>query len=213
MPLARRGRRRGERAERRGTPADLLVVGLGNPGPEYEGTRHNVGAETVGLLAERHGGSLRKSKELALVDVVRIDDRQVALAFPQTFMNHSGQSVRKLVRRFGIDDLGRLVVVHDELDLPPGRIKVKAGGGLAGHNGLKSIMSHLHSDDFLRVRIGVGKPPSKEHGADHVLRVPPGRDRDLLEGGIVEAADAVEVILATGVSRAMEQFNADRAPD
>ncbi len=124
-------------------------------------------------------------------------------------MNESGQAVRPLVRRFGLeDDLDRLVVVHDELDLPPGRLKVKVGGGLAGNNGLRSIRDHLHSTDFLRVRIGVGKPPSKERGADHVLSRPGKREGLELEIAVQEAADAVELILADGVERAMERVNA-----
>src|SRR5690606_16709120 len=123
---AGRGRRRrltvfGRGGARRGTPADLLVVGLANPGTEYEGTRHNVGAEVVQLLAQRHGGALRRSKERALTDEVRVGERRLALAVPQTYMNLSGESVAPLVRRYGIEDPHRLVIVHDELDLPVGR--------------------------------------------------------------------------------------------
>jgi PTH1 family peptidyl-tRNA hydrolase len=198
--------RRGAAAERRGTPADLLVVGLGNPGAEYEHSRHNVGADTVALLAERHGGVLKRSRERALVAEVGIGDRRVALAFPQTYVNLSGESVARLVRRHGITDPGRLVVVHDELDLPLGRVKIKEGGGLAGHNGLRSIKAHLHTDDFLRVRIGVDKPPSKEQGANHVLRRVSKRERVELDIAVQEAADAVEVILADGVDAAMNRF-------
>ncbi len=197
------------RDERRGTPADLLVVGLANPGREYEGTRHNVGAAVVALLAERHGARLRGHRGVpATSDEVVVGGRRLALAVPTTYMNESGQAVRPLVRRHGIeDDLDRLVVVHDELDLPPGRIKLKAGGGLAGNNGLRSIRDHLHSTDFARVRIGVGKPPSKERGADHVLSRPSKQERIELEIAVVDAADAVEAILADGLERAMERFN------
>jgi PTH1 family peptidyl-tRNA hydrolase len=183
------------------------VVGLGNPGAQYEQSRHNVGFGVVDLLAERHGGKLRKGRELALVDEVRIDGRRVALAQPQTYMNDSGQSVAPLVRRFGIDDLEHLVVVHDELDLPIGRMKLKVGGGLAGHNGLRSISQHLHSQDFVRVRIGVGKPPSKEQGADHVLKRPSRSDRGLLDEMVERAADAVEAVLRDGPEAAMAAFN------
>ena len=154
-------RRSNRREPRRGTPAELLVVGLGNPGPEYAQSRHNAGFMVVDRLVERHGGRLRKGRERALVDEVRIDGHRVALAQPQTYMNESGQSIAPLVRRFGIEDLHRLVIVHDELDLPLGRMKVKVGGGLAGHNGLRSIRAHLHSDDFVRVRIGVGEKVSE----------------------------------------------------
>lgn len=197
------------RAEhRRGTPADLLVVGLGNPGREYVGSRHNVGFEVVDRLAARHGGRLRKGKERAVVDEVRVDGRRLALAQPQTYMNESGMAVAPLVRRFGITDLAHLVIVHDELDLPVGRMKVKLGGGLAGHNGLRSIKAHLHADGFVRVRIGVGKPPSKERGADHVLRQVGRTDRAELDDVVERAADAVEVVLAEGVDVAMQRYNA-----
>src|SRR5690349_15564025 len=126
-------------------------------------------------------------------------------------MNLSGESVAPLVRRYGIEDPTRLVVVQDELDLPTGRVRVKVGGGLAGHNGLRSIKAHLHTDAFVRVRIGVGKPPSKEHGADHVLKRPGKADRDSLAVAVVEAADAVELIISSGPEAAMNQVNARTA--
>lgn len=207
MALFGRG---GAAAERRGTPADLLVVGLGNPGAEYESSRHNVGAQTVELLAERHGGTLRRSKERALVAEVRIGDKRVTLAFPQTFMNLSGEAVAMLARRHGITDPAQIVVVQDELDLPLGRVKVKQGGGLAGHNGLRSIKAHLHTDEFLRVRIGVGKPVTKEQGADHVLKRVSKRERTELDVALQEAADAVELILADGIDAAMNRVNSAR---
>jgi PTH1 family peptidyl-tRNA hydrolase len=202
-------RRSASPAARRGTPADLLVVGLGNPGTEYAHTRHNVGAETVELLAARHGGRLRVTKEQALVAEVRIARARVVLAFPQTYMNDSGRSVGLLLRRHGIEDLAGLVVIHDELDLPPGRVKLKHGGGLAGHNGLKSIKAHLHSDAFRRVRIGVGKPPGRQSGADYVLRRRGKADQAELDVAIVEAADAVESILVDGFDAAMNRVNTD----
>ena len=207
MALFGRG---GAAAERRGTPADLLVVGLGNPGAEYEGSRHNVGAEVVALLADRHGGALKRSKERALVAEVRIGEARVALAFPQTFMNLSGESVALLARRHGITDPTRIVVVQDELDLPLGRVKVKQGGGLAGHNGLRSIKAHLHTDAFLRVRIGVGKPDTKEQGANHVLKRVSKRERTELDVAVQEAADAVELILSDGIDVAMNRVNSAR---
>jgi peptidyl-tRNA hydrolase, PTH1 family len=191
---------------RRGTPADLLVVGLGNPGDEYRGSRHNLGAEVVELLAERHGGRLRKRKERALVDEVTIDGRRVALAVPVTYVNDSGNAVGALVRRFGVDP-EQLVVVHDELDLPVAELKVKSGGGLAGHNGLRSIVDHLHTEDFQRVRIGVGKPVSKDRGADHVLNRFGKRERAEVDVTVEQAADAVETIARDGVDTAMNRFN------
>jgi PTH1 family peptidyl-tRNA hydrolase len=198
--------RRDRRGERTGTPADLLVVGLGNPGDEYARTRHNVGFEVVDLLADRHGGRLRSGKERALAVEVRVGGQRLALARPLTYMNESGAAVQALARRYGVA-ANRVVVVHDELDLPVGTMRVKAGGGLAGHNGLRSIKAHLHSDEFLRVRIGVGKPTSKERGADHVLSAFSKRERTEIDVMVERAADAVEVILAEGVDVAMNRFN------
>lgn len=187
---------------------DALVVGLGNPGKEYARTRHNVGEETVRLLATRHGGSWKAAtRDRSLISEVTFGGRRVLLAFPTTYMNDSGIAVRSLMKRHGVDDVAGLVVVHDELDLPPGTVRVKAGGGLAGNNGLRSITAHLHSQDYLRVRIGIGKPPSKERGADHVLsRLPPAQ-RELLDVAVERAADAVEAIVADGVDAAMRLTN------
>lgn len=186
---------------------DLLVVGLGNPGAEYARTRHNCGADTVALLAERHGGSLRRDKAKVVADTVRFGGRTLLLAVPMTYYNESGQAVGALARRHDLDAV-QVVVVHDELDLPPGRIKVKVGGGLAGNNGLRSIKAHLGTDDFVRVRIGVGKPPGRQQGADHVLRRPGKKEREELDIAIVDAADAVEAIATDGVEMAMTRFNA-----
>lgn len=200
-------RRRGGAAERRGTPADLLVVGLANPGADYEGTRHNVGGEVVRLLADRHGATLRKAKERALADEVVVGGKRLALAIPLTYMNLSGESVAPLVRRYGIDDPAQLVIVHDELDLPVGRLKLKLGGGLAGNNGLKSVKAHLHTDGFARVRIGIGKPPGRAEGVNHVLKKPGKADRAELDVVVAEAADAVEAILSDGFAAAMNRYN------
>ena len=188
-------------------------MGLGNPGAEFESSRHNAGADTVELLARRHGEKLKRSKEHALVAEVRVDGKRLALAVPQTYMNDSGRAVSPLVRRFGITDLARLVVVHDELDLPLGAVKVKEGGGLAGHNGLRSIKAWLRSDEFVRVRIGIGKPPGgKEGGVDHVLAAPGRRERALLDTAVEVAADAVEMVLSAGVAAAQNAFNSRQLP-
>ena len=188
------------------------MVGLGNPGARYAGTRHNAGAAAVDVLAERHSTRLKPSKDAsALVAEVRMDGARVAPAFPTTYMNDSGRAVAPLCRRFGIEDPTRLIVVHDELDLPPGAVKVKAGGGLAGNNGLRSITAHLHTQDYLRVRIGVGKPPGgAAKGVDHVLSAPSARDREAIAIAVVEAADAVELIASDGVAAAMAKVNQRR---
>ena len=191
---------------RTGTPADLLVVGLGNPGDEYARTKHNVGAEVVEILAARHGARLKKGKERSLVDEMTVGGKRLALAIPLTYMNDSGAAVRALVRRYGVEP-HQLVVLHDELDLPVGGLKLKEGGGLAGHNGLRSIKAHLHTEDFLRVRIGVGKPVSKEHGADHVLSKFGKRERAEIDVVLETAADAVEAIAVDGIAAAMNRYH------
>lgn len=201
-----------QKPDRTGTPADFVVVGLGNPGTEYDGTRHNVGFEVVDLLAKRWGARLRRApREQALVDEVRRlpSSHRVAVVKPQTYMNASGDAVAPLLRRFGVaGEPHKLVVVHDELDLPVGRIKVKLGGGLAGHNGLRSIKASLRTDDFFRVRIGIGKPPSKEHGADHVLKRVGKAERSVLDTMVYHAADAVESLIDLGLEVTMQRVNA-----
>jgi len=200
---------RRSREERTGTPADLLVVGLGNPGEEYSQTRHNAGCWVIDELVRRHGGRLRRGRrDFAAVDELRIGMHRVAVAIPTTYMNESGKAVAPLVRRFGIDDLSRLVIVHDELDLPVGRLKVKLGGGLAGNNGLKSVRASLRSDAFARIRIGVGKPESGTmRGADYVLRRPARSERPELDRVVGEAADAVEYLAGSDIESTMNRFN------
>lgn len=193
--------------ERRGTPFDALVVGLGNPGKEYARSRHNVGEETVAELARRSSVALKAGRDRALIAEARVGGKRVVLAFPTTFMNDSGVAVGGLVRRYAIDGPGSIIVVHDELDLPVGAVRIKVGGGLAGHNGLRSITQHLHTQDYVRVRIGVGKPPSKERGAAHVLNRVPAKDRELLDIAVQRAADAVETVLAEGPDAAMRTFH------
>ncbi|HEX3794432.1 MAG TPA: aminoacyl-tRNA hydrolase [Acidimicrobiales bacterium] len=177
---------------------------MGNPGMEFAGTLHNVGADAVELLASRNGATLRAEKGVqARAALVTMGEHKVALAVPTTYMNDSGVAGRGLAKRFGVDDPTALIIVHDELDLPPGVVRLKAGGGLAGHNGLRSLQAHLHTTDFLRVRIGVGKPPSAAQGANHVLKRPPKVVRELLAVSTEVAADAVERIVRDGLESAM----------
>lgn len=185
-----------------------LVVGLGNPGKDYAHTRHNAGADAVELLATRHGEKLKRDrKNRSLSASVRIGADRVVLAFPQTYMNESGIAVKSLAAYHEVDDPARIVIVHDELDVETGRIKLKKGGGLAGNNGLRSIKQHLHTDAFLRVRIGIGKPPGKKLGANHVLTRPTKAEAELLAVTIQEAADAVETIVKDGIAAAMNVYN------
>ena len=167
-----------------------------------------MGADVVQLLASRYNATLRKGKERALVAEVRPGGRFMALAFPQTFVNLSGESVARLMRRYGVEgEAERLVVVHDELDLPVGRIKVKEGGGTAGHNGLESIRAHVKTGAFIRVRLGIGRPPGRQAGADYVLKRPGKGERMELDVSVEEAADAVLCILTSGVAEAMNRYN------
>lgn len=203
---------RAKRPERRGSEFDFLIVGLGNPGTKYSRTRHNVGFEAIELLATRLKTTLKAGRDRALFaevnTTVNTQTKHLLLAMPTTFMNESGNAVGPLARRYAISDPLKIIVVHDELDLEPGVVKIKSGGGLAGHNGLASITQHLKTQDFLRVRIGVGKPPSKEQGGDHVLSKIPARERELLDISVQVAADAVQLIVAEGLDAAMRNINA-----
>lgn len=164
----------------------------------------------MALLAKRRGVTLRPEKGThALVFRTDLADKAVVLAVPQTYMNESGLAVRALVRRFGIVRTQDIVIVHDELDLPVGRVKIKTGGGTAGHNGLESLHAHLHDDSYVRVRIGIGKPPGRQAGADHVLRRPGRSEREELDVAEEVAADAVEAIVRSGVDAAMQRFNTE----
>ena len=192
---------------RRGTPADLLVIGLGNPGENFDGTRHNVGAEAVVRVAARYGEQLRRGKERSLVSEIRIGQKRVVLAFPQTFMNNSGEAVRALRKRYGIIEGEQLLVVHDELDLPVGRLKLKQGGGLAGHNGLRSITQHVGGGHFMRLRIGIGKPPPSQDVTDFVLKRPGKTERTILDTAISNASEAIELLVRDGLDATMNAVN------
>jgi len=189
--------------QRRGTPITHLIVGLGNPGREYARTRHNVGAEAVELLASRRNTTLKSSRSKAVVAELG----SVVLAVPTVYMNESGEAVGALARKYAVSPQ-QIVIVHDELDLEPGVLRVKVGGGLAGHNGLRSINQHIKSQDFVRVRIGIGKPQSIEQGADHVLKRVPLQERQVLDEVVARATDALELIIASGTEVAMREYNA-----
>lgn len=195
-------RRRGAEAP---SSLDLLVVGLGNPGRGYERTRHNLGWLVADELARRHGGAFR-SKFSGRLAELRVDDRRVALLKPETYMNESGRSLAAAARFFKLEPEA-LLVVHDDVDLEPGRLQARAGGGLAGHNGLRSIARALGTQDFLRLRIGVGRPGrgDRRSVSDYVLS---GFDPDEDVDGLVNrSADAVETVLRDGLETAQARFN------
>jgi peptidyl-tRNA hydrolase, PTH1 family len=193
--------RRGEHA----STLDFLVVGLGNPGREYERTRHNIGWRVADELARRHDGSFR-SKFSGQIAEVRVGERKLALLKPETYMNVSGQSVAAASRFFKVAPEA-LLVVHDDVDLEPGRLQIRLGGGLAGHNGLRSISSTVGTQEFLRLRIGVGRPGRGDRRpvADYVLsEFEPEIDVGAL---VARAADAVETIVGEGIEAAQQRFN------
>lgn len=198
-------------AARRGTAADWLVVGLGNPPERFAGSRHNVGAAAVERWAAALGCELAPARrEHARVGTAAVGGLRVILACPTTFMNESGRSVGVLIRRHGIVDPAQLVVVHDELDLEPGQVRVKSGGGIAGHNGLASIAGPLGTQDFVRVRIGIGKPPRPEAGRKWVLQRPGRGEEPLLDAALDQAVSGLEVLVREGVEAAMNVTNARR---
>jgi peptidyl-tRNA hydrolase, PTH1 family len=193
--------RRGERA----SSLDLLVVGLGNPGREYERTRHNAGWLALDELARRHDGSWRSKFSGSLAEV-RLGDAKVALLKPETYMNESGRSVGAAARFFKVAP-EQVLVAHDDVDLESGRLQARSGGGLAGHNGLRSLAQHLGSQDFLRLRIGVGRPGrgDRRSVADWVLSpFAPEEDADAL---VARSANAVETIVSDGLVAAQQKFN------
>ena len=184
----------------------VLVVGLGNPGPRYAGNRHNAGFLVLDLLAARMGGRFKAHK--SRVDVVdgRLDGVPVVLAEPRSFMNESGGPVVSVSRFYKVP-AQRLVVVHDELDLPYGALRLKQGGGDGGHNGLRSITAALGTGDYLRVRFGIGRPPGRQDAADFVLRDFSSTERKDLGYHVDRAADAVEALLRDGLEAAQNAYN------
>ena len=184
---------------------DLLVAGLGNPGAEHAADRHSVGWMVVDELARRHGGSF-KGKFRGKVSEPRVGDARVALLKPETYMNESGSSIQAAVRFFKVP-LGGLLVVHDDVDLPTGRLQARLGGGLAGHNGLRSIAQRLGSPEFLRLRVGVGRPERGDPRpvADYVLS--PFAPEDDADAIVTRACDAVECLLVAGLDETQRRFN------
>jgi len=183
-----------------------LVVGLGNPGPQYEGTRHNVGFRVIETIADRSGAAAPREKWGASVAETRLGDERVLLCKPMEFMNVSGQAVTRVAQFWKIDP-ARAVVVHDDLDLPLGRLKLGAGGGHGGHNGVRSILAEWGRADFARVRCGIGRPSSGKSGTGHVLGAFARDEQELWAATCLQAADATEAIIRNGLTVAMNRFN------
>ncbi|HIY21503.1 MAG TPA: aminoacyl-tRNA hydrolase [Candidatus Flavonifractor merdigallinarum] len=184
-----------------------LVVGLGNIGDQYEGTRHNVGFQVVDELAERAGVPVQKLKYRALTNTAQIGGEKVLLMKPVTFMNLSGEAVRPAADFYKVST-DHVLVISDDVALPVGKLRVRRGGSAGGHNGLKDIIRHLGTDQFPRVKVGVGEKPHPDYDmADWVLGKFQGEDKKIIDQAVKRAADAVELLLSQGVDKAMSRYN------
>ncbi len=184
----------------------FVIIGLGNPGKKYERTRHNAGFMAVDELGRRAGIEITQEKNFAVMGKGRLDSHEAVLVKPQTFMNESGKSVAAVLRDTYCTS-GDLIVLHDELDLPLGTVRVKTGGGHGGHNGLRSLIDYIGSSDFIRVRIGIGRPVPGVDPADYVLSPFLSEERSAAAAAVEKAAEAALAIVAQGITKAMNLFN------
>lgn len=186
-----------------------LIVGLGNPGPGYSGNRHNVGQMVLDTLAKRIGATFKAHKSNSVVAEARLGfgGPKIVLAKPLSYMNTSGGPVANLAKFYSVDP-AQIVVVHDELDIDPHQVRIKFGGGHAGHNGLRDIIAAIATQDFVRVRVGIGRPPGRQEVADFVLKDFSAAERSELPVTLEIAADALQAIVESGVSAAQQKFNA-----
>ncbi|MDD3218639.1 MAG: aminoacyl-tRNA hydrolase [Lachnospiraceae bacterium] len=184
-----------------------LIVGLGNPGKKYEKTRHNMGFDTIDELIDKHNIPEAGKKFQALYGKGVLAQEKVILAKPLTFMNLSGESVREMVDYFKIDPEEELIVIYDDIDLDPGQVRIRAKGSAGGHNGIKSIIQHLGTQQFMRIKVGVGAKPKGWDLADYVLGQFSKEDRALVDDAIARSADAVEMIVRDGIDAAMNEYN------
>lgn len=184
-----------------------MVVGLGNPGPEYEASRHNVGFRVVDALAGRVGMTLTRSRYRSLFAKGSLHGAQILLVKPLTFMNESGVAVARWQQTLHLEP-SRIIVIHDDLDLPPSQLRIKVGGGHGGHRGVRSVLEAVGRADFLRVKVGIGRPQEGQDAVQHVLGPFEAREDDVLQMVVQRAADAVEVLLQDGLEVAMNRYNA-----
>ena len=183
-----------------------MIIGLGNPGKEYAQTKHNVGFMVIDAIADELNVAVEKKQCQALTQTANWDGQKILLVKPQTFMNLSGQAVMELLHYYN-DRIDDLLVIHDDLDLPPGQLRFKQGGGAGGHNGIKNIIAHLGTQEFPRIKVGVGDKPPRMDLADYVLSRFSKEDREKMEQAFKDAAEAVEVMITEGADAAMNQFN------
>ncbi|WP_043582291.1 aminoacyl-tRNA hydrolase [Acetivibrio clariflavus] len=183
-----------------------VVIGLGNPGPRYENTRHNVGFDTIDQLSKKHNIAVTKVKYKAVIGDGNIGGHRVLLVKPQTFMNLSGESVREIIEWYKVP-VKNIIIIYDDIDLPVGKIRIRPKGSAGTHNGMRSVIYQIQSEDFPRIRIGIDKPPQGWELADFVLSKFSADERKSVEEAIENAADAVEVILNSGIDKAMNRYN------
>ena len=184
-----------------------IIAGLGNPGKEYENTRHNIGFDVIDRLAEEENIAVMESKHKALIGKGYVAGQKVILAKPQTFMNLSGESIREIVDYYKVDDTTELIVISDDISLDVGQLRIRKKGSAGGHNGIKNIIANLGTDVFPRIKIGVGEKPKKYDLADYVLGHFSKEDRELMEEGYDRADHAVGMILNGEIEAAMNQYN------
>lgn len=184
-----------------------IIVGLGNPTKEYMHTRHNVGFDTIDAIAEKYRISVTEKKHKALIGKGYIEGQKVILAKPQTYMNLSGESVRELIDYYKADETQELIVIYDDISLPPGQLRIRKKGSAGGHNGIKNIIAHLGTQQFSRIRIGVGEKPAGWDLADYVLGRFPAEEEPTIRTALEQTVKACETILTDSVEAAMNQFN------
>lgn len=184
-----------------------IIAGLGNPSKDYKNTRHNIGFDVIDVIADKHGIDVSTIKHKALVGKGMICGEKVILVKPQTYMNLSGESLIDVCQYYKIDVEDELIVIYDDIALDVGAIRVRKNGSAGGHNGMKSIISHLSTENFMRIRMGVGEKPKGYDLADYVLGHFTKDERELMDKGAIDAVNAVEMIIEDGISKAMNQYN------
>lgn len=185
----------------------FIIAGLGNPSKEYAKTRHNVGFDTIDHLADKYNISVMEKKHKALVGKGVINGQKVILLKPQTYMNLSGESIRAAVDYYKVDETEELIVIYDDISLPPGQLRIRKKGSAGGHNGIKNIIAHLGHDTFMRIKIGVGEKPKGYDLADYVLGHFSKEERKIMEEAFADAAAATEVMMTEGPDAAMNLYN------
>ena len=188
------------------SPPSLVIVGLGNPGPEYAGTRHNAGFWCIDALAKKHGITLERRNRSAIVGEGEIEDHRVILVKPRTFVNRSGAAIKYLTARYAAP-IEKVLIVCDDINLPPGKLRMRRKGSAGGHNGIKSVIEAAGSQGFPRLRIGVGRPPEGTGQIEHVIGPMESRDREIVDEAVERAAEAIECLLTVGIDEAMSRFN------